>query len=701
MVEKIEAPSATRRPDVLRHNGRERVDDWYWLRDRDDPEVLAYLEAENAHTARELAHLEPLRERIFEEIKGRVRETDASAPLPWGPWEYFTRTIEGHEYAVHCRRPRGQPALPDPYAPPGASPGEVVVLDQNTIAEGSEYFLLRGFAVSPDHQRLAFSTDFTGGERSTLCFRDLATGDDVADRVDDVYYGIEWFNDNATVLYVRADEAMRPWQVWRHRLGSPTAEDTLVIQEDDERFELRLSSSRTLRYILITSASKLTTEVHVCDRDDPECEPRLIAPRDQGIEYHVEHHRDAELGDRFFVLTNAGDSPNFRLMVTDADDPGRDRWTEVVPHRDDVRLVDVDAFAGHLVLSERSEALERIRIVRLADGVEHELEMSEEVYAAWVGANLEFDTTTLRYVYTSLVAPVTELDYDIDARSSTVVKQQPVADYDPSEFETHRLWATAPDGVRVPISLVRRRGEARDGSTPLLLYGYGSYEHSIDANFSVARLSLMQRGVAYAIAHVRGGGELGRSWYEDGKFRSKRNTFTDYIACAEHLISERYTAPELLVARGGSAGGLLMGAITNMRPELFRAVVAEVPFVDTLTTMLDARLPLTVTEWEEWGNPVEDPEVYDYIESYSPYDNIREQEYPAILATAGLNDPRVQYWEPAKWVAKLRANATGTRPIFLKTELGAGHHGPSGRYESWRDEAFVLAFILDQVGASA
>ena len=694
----LEPPRAPRRPKTLRHDDHERVDDWYWLRDRDDPRVVTYLEAENEYVQKALAHLAPLRQRLFEEIKGRVHETDASAPVRWGDWEYFNRTIEGREYAVHCRRPAGSSSLPDPDAAPGSTPDEQVLLDQNAVAGESDYFSLRGFALSPNHNLLAYSSDYTGGELSTLHIRDLTSGEDLSDEIRDVYFGLAWANDNHTLYYVRADASMRPWQVWRHALGTGPDEDVRVFQEDDERYFVSIGRTRTDRYVVISSASKLTSEVRVLDADDPQAEPRLITPREQDLEYHVEHHVDRDGNERFFILTNADGASNFKLMVTAGDRTDRAAWEEVIPHQADARLIDVDAFADHLVVSERSEALERLRVRRLADGEEHIIDMPDEVYAAWTGANPEFDSRRIRYMYTSLVAPITDVDYDLDDRQAHVVKQQRIKGYDPNAYEAHRLWAIASDGERVPISLVCARGAPRDGSGALLLYGYGSYEHTIDPAFSPIRVSLLQRGVSFAIAHVRGGGEMGRRWYEDGKLLQKRNTFTDFIACAEHVVAEGHTSPARLVARGGSAGGLLMGAIANLRPDLFRAVIAEVPFVDCLTTMLDASLPLTITEWDEWGNPVEDPQVYRYIESYSPYDNVVAQEYPALFVTAGLNDPRVQYWEPAKWVAKLRETSTGERPIFLKTELGAGHHGPSGRYGTWKDEAFVLAFVLDQVG---
>jgi oligopeptidase B len=692
-------PAAPRRPTVLRAHGDERVDDWYWLRDRDDPAVREYLEAENAYTREVMAGTEALQQQLFEEIKSRVQETDTSAPVRKGPYEYFSRTIEGLQYGIQCRRPAGTPGLPDPFAAPGSPAGEEVLLDQNVLAEGHDYFALGGFAVSPDHTRLAYSVDVSGGERYELRFRDLTTGDDLPDVVPDVYYGLAWANDDRTCFYVRPDVAMRPWQVWRHRLGTPPDDDELVRQEDDERFYTSVGRTRTGRYILVSLASKITSEAWFVDADAPDSAPRVMTPRREGVEYDVEHHQSDNDGDRFFVVTNDDGAENFKLMVTPVDRPGRDQWREVVPHRDGVRLEGVDAFAGHLVLSERAEGLERIVVRRLADDETHVVAMPDPVYSAGVGANPEFDTGTLRFEYTSLVAPVSSYDYDLEARQRTLVKRQPVPGYEPDAYESQRLWARAPDGARVPISVVHRRGLPHDGTAPGVLYGYGSYEISIDPSFSAARVSLLERGVVFAIAHIRGGGELGRRWYEDGKLEHKPNTFTDFIACAERLVADGYVSRERLGARGGSAGGLLIGAVANLRPDLFRAIVAEVPFVDCLTTILDETLPLTVTEWEEWGNPVADPEIYKVMKAYSPYDNVEAKDYPAMLVTGGLNDPRVQYWEPAKWVAKLRATKTDDQPLLLKTEMGAGHAGPSGRYDAWRDEAFVLAFLLDQLGS--
>jgi len=694
-------PVAPRRPTVLRAHGDERMDDYYWLRNRDEPDVIAHLEAENAYTRAAMSHTEALQERLFDEIKSRVQETDASTPVRKGPYEYFSRSIEGKQYGIHCRRPAGTPGLPDPFAEPGGPLGEEVLLDENVLAEGHDYFALGGFSISPDYMRLAYSTDVTGGERYELRFRELATGDDLPDVVPDVYYGLAWANDNRTCFYTRPDAAMRPWQIWHHRLDTAPASDALVQQEDDERFYASVGRTRTGRYVLISVGSKITTEVSFLDADDPDAAPQVVDPRRHGVEYDVEHHHSTEHGDQFYVLTNDDGAENFKLMVTPVERSGHDHWREVVPHREDVRLEDVDAFADHVVLSERADGLERIVVRRLADEDTHVIAMPDPVYSVGVGANLEFETPTLRFEYTSLVAPQSSYDYDLESRDRTLLKRQPVPGYDPDQYDSHRLWATSHDGVRVPVSVVHRRGVALDGSAPALLYGYGAYEISIDPSFSVARVSLLDRGVVFAIAHVRGGGELGRRWYEDGKLERKPNTFKDFVASAEHLCAEQYTSPARLGARGGSAGGLTMGAVANMRPDLFRAIVAEVPFVDALTTMLDETLPLTVTEWEEWGNPVTDPEIYKVMKSYSPYDNVEAKDYPAIAATGGLNDPRVQYWEPAKWVAKLRATKADDNLLVLKTEMGAGHAGPSGRYDAWRDEAFVLAFLLDQLGVAS
>ncbi|MBM3676076.1 MAG: S9 family peptidase [Actinobacteria bacterium] len=687
MHDRPRPPAAPARPVELTAHGDTRIDLWAWLQDRDDPTVIEYLEAENAYARAATTHTEALQKAIYQEIKGRVQETDVSPPTRRGPWDYFSRTFEGRQYPAHGRRPAG--------AVPGE--GEVVLVDENTLAAGHEYFALGGLAVSPDDSVLAYSTDTTGGERYTLHFRDAITGGDLPDLIEDVYYGLAWANDNRTIFYTRPDAAVRPYQVWRHMLGTPAAEDALVLHEDDEHFFVSVGRARTGRYVLVGLDSKTTSEIHVVPADDPTAPARVVAPRRSGVEYSVEHH-EGPGGGRFFIVTNADDARDFALMEAPDSASGPEHWVEVLPHRPGVRLDAVDAFAHHLVVSERRDGLQRLVVRRLSDGAEHEVSMPEPVYSAWVGENLEFDVDTLRFDYTSLVEPLTAYDEHLERADRTLVKRAPVlGGFDSGEYTSTRIWAIASDGVRIPISVVHRRDVALDGSAPALLHGYGSYEISSDPAFSFARLTLLDRGFVYAIAHVRGGGEMGRDWYENGRLTRKRNTFTDFIACAEHLVVSGYTSADRLGARGGSAGGLLVGAVVNLRPDLFRAVVAQVPFVDCLTTMLDPSLPLTVTEWEEWGNPRGDADVYAYMKAYSPYDNVAECDYPAILVTAGLNDPRVSFWEPAKWVAKLRATKTDDRPLILKTEMGAGHGGPSGRYDAWRDEALVLAFLIDQL----
>jgi oligopeptidase B len=669
---------------VLTTHGDDRSDPWYWLRDRDDPDVVAYLEAENSYTEEVMASTERLQQKLYEEIRARIQESDTSAPAPDGDFVYYSRTVEGLQYGIHCRRGRSDGAP------------ETILLDENVLAEGHEFFSLGVSHVSLDHRLLAYSTDVEGDEAYVLRFRNLETGDDLPDEIPNTYYGGAWAPDNRTFFYTVLDDAKRPWQVWRHTLGTPVAGDALVHQEDDEAFHLSIDRTRSDAFLVMTAASMVTSESWILDAGDPSGAFRIVEPRRHDTEYQIEHHSGS-----FFVVTNAGGAVNFRLMAAPVSAPGQDNWREVIPHRDDVRLEAVEAFARHLAIYERAGGISRVRVMSLPSGDIHEVEQPEPVYTAAAGANLEFDTDVLRFHYTSLVTPHSAFDYHMKSRERSLVKRQPVlGGYDETRYVTERLWAPAADGTPVPISVLRRADALHAGPAATLLYGYGSYEVSIDPTFSSLRLSLVDRGVVFAIAHIRGGGEMGRQWYENGKFLTKGNTFGDFIACAEHLVREGYTAPDRLAIRGGSAGGMLMGAVVNARPELFRAVVAEVPFVDCLTTILDTSLPLTVIEWDEWGNP-NDPEYYAYMKSYSPYDNVEPKEYPAMLVTAGLNDPRVSYWEPAKWVAKLRATKTDDNALLLKTEMGAGHMGPSGRYEVWRDEAFVYAFLLDELGITA
>jgi len=672
-------PVAAVRPQVLEADGDRRVDPYYWLRDKHDPEVIAYLEAENAYSDAVMAGAGELQERLYHEIVGRVQETDSSAATLFKGWWTYTRTVEGLDYEIYCRR-RGT-----------MDAAEEVILDANELAKGHDYFELGYVERSPDESLLAYAVDVDGSELHELRFRDLNTGQDLGDIIQGVYYGAAWAADNTTFFYVRPDSAMRPYQVWRHRLGAASEQDVLVFQEDEERFEVGVEPSKSERFIFITTSSQISSETYFLPSDAPDAQPVLIEPRRDNIEYSVDDQED-----RFLMLTNDG-ATNFRLMAAPIASPGRVSWTEVVPERPGVRLNLTDVHQHHVVLGQRSDGLQRLEVLDTMSGALHVVEQPDAAYTAFPGSNPDYASRVMRFFYTSLTAPWSAVDYDMDSHLRTVVKEQPVrGGYNRDDYVTERLWARAPDGVEVPISVVFRRDKS-DGRGPVLLYGYGAYEHSNDPMFDPARLSLLDRGFVFAIAHVRGGGEMGREWYEQGRLLRKCNTFEDFIACAEKLIAGGYATAGSLAVRGRSAGGLLIGAVVNMRPELFGCAVAQVPFVDALTTMLDDKLPLTVNEYDEWGNPKE-PEYYRYIKSYSPYDQARSDSYPAILATGALNDPRVSYWEPAKWVAKLRTVNRGERPILLKTQMGSGHMGPSGRYESWREEAFVMAFVITQLG---
>lgn len=683
-------PRPAARP-VARTMWGETVEDPYaWLRRADDPEVRAHLEAENAWTETQLAPLADLRRTLFDEIRGRIKETDLSVPVVKDQWAYYSRTEEGAQYPIHCRRP----APADLHELLVESPqDEVVLLDENIAAEGREFFELGVFEVSPDHGLLLWAADVTGDETFQLRIRDLRTGRDLDDVIDGVSYGSAWALDNATFFYVRHDEAHRPYQLWRHRIGDDPAGDALVFTETDERFFLAVGRERDDSFVQLALSSSVTDEVHVVPADAPTEPFRVIEPRRQGVEYAVAHH-----GDRFVILTNDG-AENFRVMVAPDHDAGRASWEELIAGRDDVMLSGIDVFAQHAVLSERVGGFTQLRVRRWDDGDEHVIEQPEVVSTVGLGSNPDYATTTIRYGYSSMVTPSTVFQYDLDTRQRTLLKQQEVlGGVDLEAYRTDRTWAEAPDGRRIPVSLVWRRDRPDDRPGPCLLYGYGAYEASMEPTFSSVRLSLLDRGFVFAVAHVRGGGEMGRRWYLEGKFAEKPNTVTDFVAAARHLVDEGWTDARQLVIRGGSAGGLLVGAATNAAPELFAAVVAQVPFVDCLTTICDPSLPLTVTEWEEWGNPVESEEIYRVMRGYTPYENLRPAPYPAVLATGGLNDTRVGFWEPAKWAARLREVTTSDRPVLLWTELGAGHGGPSGRYDAWHDEARVLAFILDSVG---
>ncbi|MBQ0895573.1 S9 family peptidase [Micromonospora sp. U56] len=696
MTKKTSAPVANRVPAERTHHGDTVIDEYAWLAAKDDPATIAHLTAENAYTEARTAHLEGLRAELFEETRRRTQETDLSVPSRKGGYWYYTRTVEGQQYGVHCRRAVRDGETVPPVSADGAPlDGEEVLLDGNLIAEGHDFFALGAFDVSPDGRWLAYSTDFAGDERFTLRIKDLSTGELLADEVPGTFYGTAWSADASVLFYVTVDEAWRPNRVWRHAVGTPSTEDVVVHQEDDERFWVGVDLTRSERFVLIDIHSKVTSEVRVVPAGNPTGEPAVIAPRRQGIEYTVEHH-----GHRFLILHNDG-AEDFALAYTSADAPGD--WVPLIEHSPGTRLESVDAFSDHLIVSLRSNGLTGLRVIPVGDGDAHDIDFPEPIYSVGLDANPEYRTRQIRLRYTSLVTPDSVYDYDLVTRQMVLRRRKPVRPgpdgraYDPADYEQHRDWALADDGTRVPISLVCRAGTPKDGSAPCVIYGYGSYEASMDPWFSIARLSLLDRGVVFAVAHIRGGGELGRRWYDEGKLLAKKNTFTDFVACARHLVKAGWTAADRLVARGASAGGLLMGAVANLAPDAFAGIVAQVPFVDALTSILDPSLPLTVTEWEEWGNPLADPEVYAYMKSYTPYENVTAVDYPAILAVTSLNDTRVLYHEPAKWIARLRAIAP-QGDYLLKTEMGAGHGGPSGRYDSWREEAFINAWILDKLG---
>jgi oligopeptidase B len=699
----IQPPAARRVPAERTHHGDTFIDEYAWLAAKDDPETISFLESENAFTAGLTDDQAGLREAIFSEIKARTKETDLSVPRRKGDWWYYTRTVEGQQYAVHCRRA----VRPGETGPPMSEDGaplddEEVLLDGNELAAGSEFFSIGAFDVSPDGRRLAYSTDMAGDERFTLRVKDLETGRLEPDEIPDTFYGSAWSADGTSLFYTTVDDAWRPYRVWRHLLGTPADQDVIVYQEDDQKFGVGVDLSRSERYLIISAASKLTSEVRLLAADDPAGQFTVVAERRPGVEYGVEHQVMTDGSERLLILHNDG-ALNFELAQAPVDRPGE--WTPLIPHRDDTRLLGVDAFAGHIVVYLRQDGLTGLR-VRRDDGQEHGITFPEPIYSVAPAGNLDYNTASYRLSYVSMITPASVYDCDMTTGALSLLKQSPVlpgpdgTPYDPENYEQHRLWATAEDGTRIPISLVCRKGTARDGSNPFLLGGYGSYEISSDPGFSISRISLLDRGFVCAIAHIRGGGEMGRSWYDNGKMLTKINTFTDFIACARHVVAEGWTTADRLIARGGSAGGLLMGAVANMAPDAFGGIVAMVPFVDALTSILDPTLPLTIPEWEEWGDPLHDPEVYRYMKSYTPYENVATSvRYPPILAVTSLNDTRVLYHEPAKWIAKLQADAEGG-PFLLKTEMSAGHGGRSGRYDAWREEAMVLAWIITTAKAA-
>ena len=664
--------------------GDVRIDNYFWIRDdaRKNPDVIAYLDAENAYTESVMKPLEGLEAKLYEEMKGRIKETDLSVPERVGDYYYYSRTEAGKQYPILARKKGSLTAT------------EEVMLDENVAAGSAKYFHVGTSRVSPNDRLLAFTVDTSGNERYTLMVKDLTTGQLLPDRVPRVNYSLEWAGDNRTLYYGMGDAANRSYRILRHTLGGSAA-DAVIAEEPDELFGLNLEKTKDRKFILMNDGSFSSTEFRYLPASDAMGAFRVIQPKTKDLEYSVEHH-----GDKFLIVTNDG-AVNFRLVEAPDNAPARENWKTIVPVRDSALLDGIDVFHDYLVLYERQNALRTMRVMNFATGNTYAVDFPEPVYTFRRATNPEYDSKVLRFTYTSLTTPATVYDFNMDTRDRKRLKATDVlGGYDPKLYGTERTWARGSDGTLVPISLVYRKPLVKDGARPMLLYAYGSYGISTDPSFSSNNLSLLDRGFVYAIAHIRGGQEMGRAWYDQGKLLNKRNTFTDFIAAAEHLIQQGYTSKEKLAIRGGSAGGLLMGAVVNMRPDLFKAVVADVPFVDVINTMMDASIPLTTGEWIQWGDPHK-AEYYGYMKSYSPYDNVARKAYPNMLVTAGLNDPRVGYWEPAKWVAKLRANKTDSNLLLLRTNMGAGHGGASGRYDALKEQAIRYAFVLNALGMAA
>ncbi len=677
----MKPPVAEKKPKELTIHGNTRIDNYFWLKERDNPEVINYLKAENEYTDAMMKNTEKLQEDLYNEIIGRIKQTDESVPYRDRGYYYYTRFEEGKEYPVYCRKKDNIDAQ------------EEILLNVNEMAEGYDYFQVAGFTVSPDNMKIAYGLDTVSRRKYTVYFKDLATGEIYPDAIPLTTGGAFWANDNKTVFYTQKDdETLRPQKIFRHILGTPVEKDVLIFYEEDETFNSFVYKTKSDKYMMIVSSSTLSDEYKFLDANDPMGKFTIIQPRERNLEYSVDHYKD-----KFYIVTNL-EAKNFRLMETPVNSPGKANWKELIAHREDVYLNDIEIFTDYLVVEERKNGLNQLRIINWNDGTEHYLDFGEEVYVANTSTNPEFDSKWLRYSYSSLTTPNSVYDYNMDTHEKKLLKQQEViGDFDPSNYEAKRLYATASDGVKVPISLVYRKGIRLDGKNPLLLYGYGSYGYTIDPYFNSVRLSLLDRGFVYAIAHVRGGQIYGRQWYEDGKLFKKMNTFTDFNSCAAYLIEQKYTGTDKLFAQGGSAGGLLMGAIVNLRPDLYKGIIADVPFVDVVTTMLDEDIPLTTAEYDEWGNPNEQ-DYYAYMLSYSPYDNVEPKDYPAMLVTTGLYDSQVQYWEPAKWVAKLRDMKTDNHLLLLHTNMEAGHGGASGRFERYKETAMEYAFMFKLLG---
>lgn len=677
--ETMKPPVAKIIPKELVTHGHSRIDNYYWLNERENPEVIAYLEAENEYAEKTLEHTKALQQKLYDEMVGRIKQTDMSVPYKDNGYYYYTRYEEGKEYPLYCRKKDSMEGI------------EEIMLNGNEMAKGLAFFDIGGWEVSNDNKLLAYAVDTVSRRQYTLHVKNLETGEVYADVIRNTSGNMAWSNDNKTLYYSIKDETLRPYKILKHQLGSPQA-DVEVFHEADDTFYPFVYKTKSKEYIVIGSTSTLSAEYRIQKADNPDAPFVIFEPRQPDHLYSIDHY-----GDNFYIRTNK-DALNFKLMKTPVNATGMKNWTEVIPHRPDVLLEDFEVFSHHLVLSERKEGLINLRVKAWDGSADYYLDFGEPTYMAHTSANPEFDTPLLRYSYTSLTTPNSVYEFDMVQKTKTLLKQQEVVGgYDPDQYQSERLYATSHDGVKVPISLVYKKGLVKNGENPLLLYGYGSYGSTMDAYFSSSRLSLLDRGFVFAIAHIRGGEEMGRQWYEDGKLLKKKNTFLDFIACGEYLIDQKFTNKEKMFAMGGSAGGLLMGAVVNMRPDLWKGVVAQVPFVDVVTTMLDESIPLTTGEYDEWGNP-NDEIYYSYMLSYSPYDQVEAKDYPAMLVTTGLHDSQVQYWEPAKWVAKLRKLKTNDTHLFLVTEMDFGHGGASGRFERFKEVALEYAFMLNELG---
>lgn len=679
---RIKPPVAKRIKKELTKFGDTRIDNYFWLREREDPEVINYLNAENKYLKDSMKHTEVLQNNLYKEITGRIVKDDSTVPYKKNGYYYYVRYEKGKEYPVHCRK-RGS-----------LDEKEEILLDVNEMAEGYKYFNARGLSVSKDNRLLAYGVDKVSRRKYTIHFKDLISGKMLKDEIKNTTGSAIWANDNKTIFYTKKDKTLRSFKIFMHRLGGDPGKDKLVFHETDPTFSVFAFKTKSEKYIMIGSGSTLTSEYRFVSADSPDDKFKIIHPRERGIEYSVDH-----LGESFYIKTNYK-AKNFRLVSTPVIKTEKENWKEIIPNRDDIFLSDFDLFKKYLVVNERKYGLNRFRIIKWVDKSEYFMEFGEEAYSAYLGNNYEYDTVILRYKYSSMTTPDSEFDFDMVTRERKLLKQEKIlGGFDPANYKTRRYFATARDDVKVPVTLVYRKDKFERGKNPLYVYGYGSYGASMSAGFRSYRLSLIDRGVVYAIAHVRGGQEMGRHWYEDGKLLKKKNTFNDFIDCTQFLLDEKYGDPSKVFAMGGSAGGLLMGAIINMRPDMYKGIIAHVPWVDVITTMLDDTIPLTTSEYDEWGNPNE-KEYYDYMLSYSPYDHVEKKDYSAMLVTTGLHDSQVQYWEPAKWVAKLRYMKTDSNPLYLNTNMDAGHGGASGRFRRYKETALEYAFILDLLGMS-